>query len=78
MSQDVEHEPDEPRSQRELQHEAAQVKLAMAACDLALARLTPRMGVTVANAVLRDQLDRLSDHQIKQRRRARFQADGFG
>ena len=27
---------------------------------------------------LRDQLDRLSDHQIKQRRRARFQADGFG
>jgi hypothetical protein len=65
----VEPDPDEPRSQRELMHEAAQAKIARATIDLALERLQPRLAVIVANAALRDQLDRLSDHQSRARRR---------
>jgi hypothetical protein len=55
------------RSKREQMHEAVQIKLARATIDLALDRLTPRMGVVLANVVLRDQLDRLHDHEHRRR-----------
>jgi hypothetical protein len=53
LSDYVEPNPDDElsRSRREQMHEAAQVKLARAAIDLALDRLTPRMGVVLANVV---------------------------
>jgi hypothetical protein len=60
-------DPDELRSMREQMHEAAQLRLARAAIDLALDRLTPRMGVLIANVALRDALDRLADHEHRRR-----------
>jgi uncharacterized membrane protein len=50
-------------------HEAAQLRVAKAQIVLALDRLTPRMAVVLANVVLRDQLDRLHDHEYRQRQR---------
>jgi hypothetical protein len=61
-------DPDELRSKREQMHEAAQLRVAKAQIVLALDRLTPRMAVVLANVVLRDQLDRLHDHEYRQRR----------
>jgi hypothetical protein len=49
-------------------HEAAQLRVAKAQIVLALDQLTPRMAVVLANVVLRDQLDRLHDHEYRQRR----------
>jgi hypothetical protein len=60
---------DPSRSKRELAHEAAQAKIARATVDLALERLQPRLAVIVANAALRDQLDRLHDHEARKRLR---------
>jgi hypothetical protein len=51
--------------------EAAEVKRVRASMDLALERLRPRMGVVVANAVLRDQLDRLDDAETRSRQMRR-------
>jgi hypothetical protein len=60
-------EPEQSRSKREAMHEAAQLRVAKAQIVLALDRLTPRMGVVLANVVLRDQLDRLHDHEHRRR-----------
>jgi hypothetical protein len=67
----------EPRSKRVERQQAVEAKIARAACDLALERLQPRFAVAVANAVLRDQLDRLSDEQARARTMKRL-LDGFG